>query len=95
VIEFRKPRRLRFLLAGGRFCLAEGKTEMVSRGRGAFGVVVEVAVPLDEIGARAGDPVEFSVEVTDGRDAMDRLPRFGFVALQVPPADFGWENWSV
>jgi hypothetical protein len=30
-----------------------------------------------------------------GAEAIDRLPQAGYISVNVPPPDFGGENWSV
>jgi alpha-amylase/alpha-mannosidase (GH57 family) len=96
VLEFQRPRAVRAVLSGGGLNLSgEGGTGIRSAGRAAFGEVVELSIPLEELGAKTGDSVEFAAAILVGRDAIDRLPQFGFVTLPVPSTDFGRENWSV
>jgi alpha-amylase/alpha-mannosidase (GH57 family) len=92
-VQFHRPRTLEVA-----FQVRDGSLQVEPEelgARGALGAVAGLAFPLASLGARAGDVVEFAVAIQEGRDLIDRLPQFGFVALQVPSADFGRENWSV
>ncbi|MBI4604378.1 MAG: hypothetical protein HY721_20655 [Planctomycetes bacterium] len=66
-----------------------------SRGAAAVGSVAEAAVPLEELGARPSDFLDFAVSLRVAKDAIDRLPQSGYISVSVPPGDFGGENWSV
>jgi alpha-amylase/alpha-mannosidase (GH57 family) len=65
--------------------------------RAAAGTVLELAVPLDVLGARPGDPIGFFVSVTSpgrsgGQDA-ERYPAQRPIRLVVPGENFAGENW--
>jgi len=66
-----------------------------SRGLAAIGSVVEMAIPLDELGSSPGDVLDFAVSIRTGKDSVDRLPQSGFISVSTPPKDFGSENWNV
>ncbi len=66
-----------------------------SRGAAAIGTVAEAGIPLEEIGTRPGDFLDFAVSLRVGAEAIDRLPQAGYISVNVPPPDFGGENWSV
>jgi hypothetical protein len=66
-----------------------------SRGLVAIGSVAEAGIPLEELGTRPGDFLDFAISLRVGTEAIDRLPQSGFISVSVPPPDFGGENWSV
>ena len=61
----------------------------------ALGSVVEAGLPLEELGARPGDAIDFAVAIRLGKNSVDRLPQSGYITVGVPPPDYGFENWSV
>jgi hypothetical protein len=67
----------------------------------ADGVVVgvdrifELAVPFERLGVRADQPLQFFVELLDGRRSRDRAPREGTINLLVPSPDFEQIMWDV
>jgi alpha-amylase/alpha-mannosidase (GH57 family) len=95
IVEVVRPRPARLVFAGGRLTLVRDGETSASTGRAAIEAVVEILIPLAELGGKVGDMAEFAVAIQVGEETVDRLPQFGSVALQVPPADFGRENWSV
>lgn len=66
-----------------------------SHGEAAIGTVAEAGIPIEELGAKAGDFLDFAVSLRTGTNAIDRLPQSGFITVAVPAHDFGGENWSV
>ena len=66
-----------------------------SHGSAAIGSVVEAAIPLEELGTRPGDVLDFALSIRVGRDLMDRLPQSGYISVNAPAGDFGEDNWSV
>ncbi len=66
-----------------------------SHGTAAIGKVAEVGIPLEELGARPGDFLDFAVTFRSGKEPIDRLPQSGFITVAIPPPDFGGENWTV
>jgi hypothetical protein len=66
-----------------------------SRGKAAIGAVLEVGLPLAELGARPGDFLDFAVSFRTGKDALDRLPQSGYASVCVPSPELAGENWSV
>ena len=99
-IEFARPAPRRFRYESGKLLLEQGNgtgPHRTAESRGAFAVgsVLEAGFPLEEVGARPGDSLEFAVSVRVGGESLDRLPQSGYVSVAVPPRDFGGENWSV
>jgi alpha-amylase/alpha-mannosidase (GH57 family) len=63
----------------------------------AFAVerIVEVAIPFAKLGVGIGEPIQFCVELLEGRQSRDRAPREGAIALARPTADFERVMWDV
>ena len=60
------------------------------------GPVLEIGLPLAELGAAPGEPIAFFVAVYDGRDAeLERHPEHRPIELTVPDALFDARNWQV
>jgi alpha-amylase/alpha-mannosidase (GH57 family) len=57
--------------------------------------IVEVAVPFERLGVKAGDPIQFCVELLEGRQSRDRAPREGTINLTCPSPDFEQIMWDV
>jgi hypothetical protein len=74
---------------------AAPRSRRESRGKAAIGDVVEVQLPLEELGARTGQALDFAVSVRVGHDLIERLPRSGYVCATIPSPEYGRENWSV
>ena len=64
-------------------------------GRAAFQEVMELSIPFAALGVSAGDKVALAVHVLRSMVEVERLPRYGFVNLAVPDADFEGLNWRV
>jgi hypothetical protein len=64
-------------------------------GHGAFAEVVELAVPFAALALEPGMRLAISVHVVRGEVEVERLPRYGFVSVSVPDADFEHVNWRV
>jgi alpha-amylase/alpha-mannosidase (GH57 family) len=78
----------------GRRVSAPAASPIPSRGTAAIESVVEAALPLEELGTRPGDVLDFAVSIRIGSDLIDRLPQSGYISVNVPAADFGEDNWS-
>jgi Glycosyl hydrolase family 57 len=65
--------------------------------RVAAGTILELAVPLDDLGAQAGEPVAFFVSVSSpsraGLQETERYPAQRPIRLVVPGERFSGENW--
>jgi len=105
VLEIQNPRSLRVVYKSGRLDVLPWKSNgaaepmgtflgQASHGTAAIGAVVEAGIPLEELGTRSGDFLDFAVSLRAGNEAIDRLPQAGFITVSVPPPDFGGENWS-
>ncbi len=64
-------------------------------GQAAFQEVMELSIPFAALGVSAGDKVALAVHVLRSMVEVERLPRYGFVNLAVPDADFEGLNWRV
>lgn len=64
-------------------------------GRAAFVDVLEVSIPFAALGLAPGDKVALAVHVLQSMVEVERLPRYGFVTLAAPDADFEGVNWRV
>ena len=105
-VTFLKPEGLRFVLSqrsgrlGGTFSeKAPGAPGWVDRGPGgassACGTVIEVALPLRELGVTAGAPLSFVVAVHDAYgNEVERHPTHRPVELTVPDERFDARNWT-
>jgi alpha-amylase/alpha-mannosidase (GH57 family) len=57
--------------------------------------VLEVACPFRELSFRSHDGVRFTVRLFDGDELVERAPRAGVIAFEVPTPDFEHELWHV
>jgi alpha-amylase/alpha-mannosidase (GH57 family) len=64
-------------------------------GQAAFAEVAELALPFAALGLEPGLRVALSVHVMRGGVEVERLPRYGFISVTVPDADFEHVNWRV
>jgi alpha-amylase/alpha-mannosidase (GH57 family) len=64
-------------------------------GQAAFLEVLELSIPFAALGLEPGDKVALAVHVLRAMVEVERLPRYGFVTLSVPDADFEGVNWRV
>jgi len=64
-------------------------------GRVAALEVVEVACPFEELGFRAREAARFHVRLLDGETLLERVPRAGNLAFEIPSPDFEREMWQV
>ena len=55
----------------------------------------ELGVPFERLGLRPDQPLQFFVELLDGRQSCDRAPREGTINLLVPAPDFEQIMWDV
>jgi len=68
----------------------------VSRGaRAAAGEILEVACPFQELGFRPRETARFHVRLVNGERQVERAPRVGHIAFEVPSRDFEREMWQV
>lgn len=64
-------------------------------GTGAFGSIVELAFPLAAVGLAAGDKVSLALVGLRAGVEVERLPRHGFLGLEVPDENFERILWRV
>ncbi len=64
-------------------------------GRAAFAQVLELAIPFAALGLPPKMKLALSVHALRGDVEVERLPRYGFLAVTVPDADFEHLNWRV
>jgi alpha-amylase/alpha-mannosidase (GH57 family) len=57
--------------------------------------IAEGAIPFDLIGASAGQPVQFFVELMENQQSRDRAPRFGAISFARPTPEFEFVMWDV
>jgi alpha-amylase/alpha-mannosidase (GH57 family) len=57
--------------------------------------IVEIAIPFDRLGVRVDQPIQFFVELLEGRQSRDRAPREGTINLTCPSPDFEQVMWDV
>jgi hypothetical protein len=88
------PLRLDFeLVADG--VARPGRHQGREVGKAALLKVLEIGVPLADLGLRSGDELAMAVEAGRADAEMERLPRSGYLALSVPGADFDRIHWRV
>ena len=81
--------------------LPRGEEEPVSGargercGRGRSGAIVELSLQLSLLGLAAQDRFGLLVRVLDGEAELERLPRYGEIALVVPGLGFEAAHWQV
>jgi alpha-amylase/alpha-mannosidase (GH57 family) len=76
------------LAPGSRLASGEGIEVAVDR-------IVELRVPLDRLGLKAGDSLHFFVEGFAGSQSQARAPQEGVITLTCPASDFEQQMWSV
>jgi hypothetical protein len=64
-------------------------------GQAAYLDVLELSIPFAALGLAPGDKVALAVHVLRSQVEVERLPRYGFVAVTVPDRDFEGVNWRV
>jgi alpha-amylase/alpha-mannosidase (GH57 family) len=72
-----------------------GRRDGADCGSVAFAQIVELAVPFRALGLSPGTRVALYVHALRDGVEVERLPRYGFLALAVPDADFEQVNWRV
>jgi hypothetical protein len=72
-----------------------GRNGAEELGRAAFSDVLEIALPFAALGLAPRTKVAISVHALRGEVEVERLPRYGFLAVSVPDADFEHVNWRV
>lgn len=57
--------------------------------------ILEASVAFEVLGVKEGQPVQFFVELQEGKQSRDRAPREGAINLTCPSADFEQIMWDV
>ncbi|MFN7135595.1 MAG: glycoside hydrolase, partial [Myxococcales bacterium] len=64
-------------------------------GGAAFRDIFELALPFEKLGVAVGTSLAFAVRVMRGSVEVERLPRYGYLTVTVPDADYERKNWKV
>jgi alpha-amylase/alpha-mannosidase (GH57 family) len=64
-------------------------------GAGRTGVLVELALSRDALGLQPGERIALTLRILRDEVEVDRLPRYGEIALTVPDRKFELANWRV
>jgi alpha-amylase/alpha-mannosidase (GH57 family) len=59
----------------------------------SVGDIVELAISLDTLGVKPGDPLAFSISVIDDGNEVQRYPGFSAIETQVPTSQLEDLNW--
>ena len=82
------------LVAGG--AESEAVDEKGTRvGSGRTGTLVELSLSQESLGMKPGSRISLLVRVLRDQVELDRLPRYGEIALTVPDRTFELSNWRV
>jgi hypothetical protein len=57
--------------------------------------ILELAIPFARLGIVVEQPMQFYVELLEGRQSRDRAPREGTINLTCPSANFEQIMWNV
>ena len=57
--------------------------------------IVELSIPFELLGVKTEQPVQFYVELFEGKQSRDRAPREGTINLTCPSPDFEHIMWDV
>jgi len=57
--------------------------------------IVELAIPFELLGLKVDQPIQFYVELIEGKQSRDRAPREGTINLTCPSPDFEQIMWDV
>lgn len=64
-------------------------------GKLAVGRILEISVPLEALGSKAGDTVAFYLQVMRGDLALERYPNVGALHFEFPDEEFIARHWTV
>jgi len=97
LFAFSEPRSITIEVGGLRSAqprVRVGGQECASA-RAAAGEILEVACSFRDLGFRPRQAVRFHVRLLDGDIVVERAPRVGNIAFEVPSHDFEREMWQV
>jgi alpha-amylase/alpha-mannosidase (GH57 family) len=75
--------------------LRDGTLEPPPTFQVGIGAIVELGIPLQTIGVRHGEPLQWFVELYSNRQSIDRAPGEGVIDTVVPTPDFDYRMWQV
>ena len=61
----------------------------------AVETIVEISVPFADLKAKTGDELQFFIQVRHEKIELERVPKNGFISVQVPDEEFESKMWSV
>ncbi len=64
-------------------------------GSGRTGVLVELALSREALGLKPGERIALTLRILRDEVEVDRLPRYGEIALTVPDRKFELANWRI
>jgi alpha-amylase/alpha-mannosidase (GH57 family) len=60
-----------------------------------IGRIIEIGIPFNDLGVKAGDKIEFRVMVSKEGQELERWPKDGAIDLTVPSENYALEQWIV
>lgn len=100
--SFLAPRTLTVTLkpsgpSGYRMVLTRGDSSQGARDLVSFAVdkIIEMAIPLDEIGARDGEVIEMRLIVLQEDNSIEDWPKRGAMKIRFSPRNLEEANWTV
>jgi alpha-amylase/alpha-mannosidase (GH57 family) len=99
-IEVEDPAHANFILAASRPCSPGTHDLAVSPKKTAKQIeataleIVEVAIPFENISAKAGDVVAFRLAIVKDGEVIEHRPVHEFISFTIPTPDFEAEMWS-
>ena len=61
----------------------------------AADLILELAIPFSSLGAATDDPLNFYIELLEGDQAIERIPREGAIETSVPSSEYELIMWHV
>ncbi len=75
--------------------LGDWQVKSLARPAGAATQILEVGIPLADLGVHPGDPLSFFVSLLQDGQALEQYPAHHPLDVRVPGADFDARLWSV
>jgi len=88
-----KTLRMRLDPGGGETAVTDERGTRLGSGR--TGALVEVALSRQDLGLGPGERIALTLRVVRDEVEVDRLPRYGEIAVSVPDRQFELANWRV
>jgi alpha-amylase/alpha-mannosidase (GH57 family) len=73
----------------------QGETRPADKVAVGIDRIVELAIPFALLGTKVDQPIQFYVELIEGKQSRDRAPREGTINLTCPSPDFEQIMWDV